>query len=68
MASEFSDNPMGCSDLVYNPQVIGDSKSWLKLKGVVKETRKLVTSLASRAPSTFTFRTQQTAHGSVTRY
>lgn len=67
MASEFVDNPMGCADLVYTPQQVGDSKSWVKLKAVVKETRKLVTSLASRVPTSFTFRTQQTANGTVTR-
>lgn len=67
MASEFLENPMSSGDIMFGTNQTGAGRSWAELKNAVKETNKLVSSLASRVPSSFKFRTEQTPHGPVTR-
>ncbi|KAL5019615.1 hypothetical protein ScPMuIL_002507 [Solemya velum] len=42
-------------------------KSWDELRQSVRDTNKLLSALANRVPSTFTFRTEQTDAGPITR-
>lgn len=42
-------------------------KTWDELRQSVRDTRKLLSALACRVPSTFTFRTEQTETGTITR-
>ncbi|XP_052268789.1 dipeptidyl peptidase 9-like [Dreissena polymorpha] len=58
---------MGCADLEYTSHKQNNRTSWFELKSVVKDTRKVITSIASRAPSSFTFKTQETPSGPITR-
>ncbi|WAR28947.1 DPP9-like protein [Mya arenaria] len=67
MASEMSDNPMDVSETIYQPQSNGDGKSWEELRTIVKGTRKTVTALACRVPSSFCFRSQMSQSGPTTR-
>lgn len=67
MASEMLDSPVGATDPVFVSENSGGAKTWGDIKTVVKDTRKLVSSLASRAPTNFQFRTQDTPYGPVTR-
>ncbi|XP_053386978.1 dipeptidyl peptidase 9-like [Mercenaria mercenaria] len=67
MASELLESPVGASDPIFVEQNKGGAKTWEEIKAVVKDTRKLVSSLASRVPSNFQFRTQDTPNGPITR-
>lgn len=67
MASDLLESPVGASDPIFFTKNPGGAKTWEEIKAVVKDTRKLVSSLASRVPSNFQFRTQDTNFGPVTR-
>ena len=67
MASELQVDPMQTSEPGLASKSKNEGKTWKELKAAVKDTRKLVSSLASRVPSSFTFRTVETENGPVTR-
>ena len=67
MASEFSLDPVNSSHNSPVHRQTEGRKSWAELRDVVRDTRKLVSSLASRVPSCFRFRTEETPEGKITR-
>lgn len=67
MASDLVDSPLEEMDPMCVSSSKGQGKTWEELKAVVKDTRKLVSALASRVPTNFQFRTQNTPNGPVTR-
>ena len=67
MASELLESPIGASEPICVDQNKDGGKSWEEIKLIVKDTRKMVSSLASKVPSNFQFRTQETSNGPITR-
>ena len=67
MASEFSFDPVNSSENSPVRRQTEGHKTWAELRDVVRETRKLISSLASRVPSCFKYRTEDTPHGKITR-
>ncbi|XP_052830441.1 dipeptidyl peptidase 9 [Octopus bimaculoides] len=68
MASELLADPfhMMCNSPAPEPTKSG-KKSWLELRKAVRDTRKVITSLASSVPSQFVFRKIHTDTGTLTR-
>lgn len=67
MASEVTVDPFSLpSESPPQPQH-KHKKTWAELRQAVRNTRKVLTSLASRVPSLFTFRSFQSDQGPVTR-
>ncbi|KAL4216453.1 dipeptidylpeptidase [Mactra antiquata] len=67
MASENMELTVEVSDILPASQKVGQNKSWTVLRDIVKDTRKIVSSLSSRVPTNFHFRSQETPNGPVTR-